>query len=204
MKILCFLRGIVEKITKKNCGRCKHCLEGISCDNFQRYYKCASSIYPKMFEPKENIKEKINMESKTNFNIGDRVCAGDWIEGIIVNIENDIASVEFETAGGGGCLPFELNELIHVPIRIATLRATKSAHGTVNVMIQNCSREVVTLLSRFDVWKSNGRYEYDKNNTNERAKIWFECPMEFLDFIESSMGSAAFERMGVEEFYIEH
>ena len=138
------------------------------------------------------------------FNIGDKVYAGDWCEGIIVDIRDNIADVEFETAGGGGCLPFGLNELEYVPNRVATLRTFRSVHGTVNVVIQNCSPEVATLLWRFDVWKSNGRFEYDENKTNERPKIWFECPMEFLDFVESSMGRACFQRMGVEEFYIEH
>ena len=138
------------------------------------------------------------------FNIGDKVCASDWCEGIIVDIRDNIADVEFETAGGGGRLPFGLNELEYVPNRVATLRTFRSVHGTVNVVIQNCSPEVVTLLWRFDVWKSNGRFEYDENKTNERPKIWFECPMEFLDFVESSMGRACFQRMGVEEFYIEH
>ena len=138
-----------------------------------------------------------------NFNIGDKVHAGDWCEGIIVDIRDNVADVEFETAGGGGCLPFELNELEYIPKRVATLRTFRSPHGTVNVIIQNCTSEVTTLLQRFDVWKSNGRFEYDENKTNERPKIWFECPMEFLDFVESSMGRACFQRMGVEEFYIE-
>lgn len=84
----------------------------------------------------------------------------------------------------------------------ATLTAFKSPHGTVNVVIQNCSDEVATLLWRFDVWKSNGRFEHDANKPKERPKIWFECPMEFLNFVESSMGRAALQRMGVEEFYI--
>lgn len=47
-----------------------------------------------------------------NFKIGD--CVGvkdDFIEGEIVNIEEDVAYVEFRTAGGGGCLPFKLSEL---------------------------------------------------------------------------------------------
>ena len=139
-----------------------------------------------------------------SFKVGDRVYANDWCEGTIVEIENDVAHIEFSTDGGGGCLPFGLDELEHIPNRVATLRAFKSIHGTVNVVIQNCSSEVTTLLHRFDVWKSNGRFEYDENKPKERAKIWFECPMEFLDFVESSMGRACFQRMGVEEFYIEH
>jgi hypothetical protein len=137
-----------------------------------------------------------------DFKIGDKVYAGDWCEGTIIYIKDNVADVDFETAGGGGCLPFSLNELVHVPKRTATLAASKSVHGTVNVMIQNCSAEVTTLMWRFDVWKSKGRFDYDKSKPNEQAKIWFECPIEFLDFIESSMGRACFERMGVEEFSI--
>ena len=139
-----------------------------------------------------------------SFEVGDRVYAGDWCEGIIVDIRDDVAYVEFEAAGGGGCLPFGLNTLEYIPTRVATLRTFRSPHGTVNVIIQNCSPEVTTLLWRFDVWKSNGRFEYDESKPRERAKIWFECPMDFLDFVESSMGRACFQRMGVEEFYIEH
>ncbi len=139
-----------------------------------------------------------------NFEIGDKVYVDDWCEGIIVDINGELADVEYSTEGGGGCFLFRLDELEYVPNRVATLRAFKSVHGTVNVIIQNCSPEVTTLLHRFDVWKSNGRFEYDKNKPKERAKIWFECPMEFLNFVESSMGRACFQRMGVEEFYIEH
>lgn len=86
--------------------------------------------------------------------------------------------------------------------RIATLQAFKSVHGTVHVVIQNCPAEVATLLHRFDVWQSHGNYKY--NNTTERAEIWFECPMEFFDFVGSNMGRTAFRRMGVAEFYIGH
>ena len=55
-KLLCLIRNIIERITNKHCDRCKHCLEGISCDNYQRYCKCVSGIYPKGFEPKEEAK----------------------------------------------------------------------------------------------------------------------------------------------------
>ena len=79
---------------------------------------------------------------------------------------------------------------------------SRSVHGTVNVVIQNCSLEVATLLWRFDVWKSKGRFEYNENKPKERPKIWFECPMEFIHFVCSDLGRAAFQRMGVEEFYI--
>lgn len=139
-----------------------------------------------------------------DFKVGDKVYASDWCEGIIVDIDGEFAYVEFSMGNGGGCLPFGLNELEHIVNSVAILRAFKSVHGTVNVVIQNCSPEVTTLLHRFDVWKSNGRFEYDENKPKERARIWFECPMEFLDFVESSMGRACFQRMGVEEFYIEH
>lgn len=50
------LRIIIEKITKKTCNNCIHCLGGYTCDNIQRYARCTSSIYPNGFESK-NIKK---------------------------------------------------------------------------------------------------------------------------------------------------
>lgn len=47
------------------------------------------------------------------FKVGDYVYASDWCYGVIVRIEDNIVDVEFETAGGGGTLPFELSELKH-------------------------------------------------------------------------------------------
>lgn len=85
----------------------------------------------------------------------------------------------------------------------ATMKVFKSVHGTVHVVIQNCSAEIVTLLHRFDVWGSNGNYKYDETKPKERAEIWFECPMEFIDFVKSSMGRYALQRMGVKEFHID-
>lgn len=138
------------------------------------------------------------------FNVGDKVYVSDYIKGTIVDIDGEFAMVEFSTDTGCGTLSCHVDNLKLVPIRIATLCAFKSVHGTANVVIQNCSPEVTTLLHRFDIWKSDGRYEYDETKPDERAKIWFECPMEFFDFIESSMGRACFERMGVEHFEISH
>lgn len=49
-----------------------------------------------------------------NFKIGDHVSVkDDFINGKIVDIREGTAYVEFRTAGGGGCLPFELAELAH-------------------------------------------------------------------------------------------
>ena len=136
-----------------------------------------------------------------NFEVGDHVYASDWGEGIIVSIheEDQEALVEMDTGNFGGLLPFEFNELKHVIKRKAMLKAFKSCHKSVNVIIQNCSAEVVTLLHRLDIWHSNGNYKYDENKPEERAEIWFELPMEFLDFIRSEMGRKCFQRMGVEE-----
>lgn len=48
------------------------------------------------------------------FKVGDRVYAEeDFIYGRIVEIEEDLAYVEFRTPGGGGCLPYKLLELSH-------------------------------------------------------------------------------------------
>lgn len=48
-----------------------------------------------------------------DFKVGDCVYASDWCYGVIVEIKNDIAHVEFEAGCGGGCLPFALDELKH-------------------------------------------------------------------------------------------
>lgn len=48
------------------------------------------------------------------FKVGDRVYAeDDFIYGRIVEIEKDVAHVEFRIPGGGGCLPYKLSELEH-------------------------------------------------------------------------------------------
>ena len=136
---------------------------------------------------------------------GDTVIAQGIGEGKIIYISTDnIADVEFNTVNGGGTLQYHLSELQYVPKRTARLEAYASCHGTVNVIIQNCSLEVSTLLWRFDIWKSKGNFKFDETKPNERAKILFECPIEFFEFIKSSMGRTCFERMGVEEFYIKH
>ena len=48
-----------------------------------------------------------------DFKVGDKVYASDWCYGEIIRIEDNIADVEFETAGGGGTTLFELSELRH-------------------------------------------------------------------------------------------
>lgn len=45
------------------------------------------------------------------FEIGDKVYAGDWFYGTIVDIDGDIAFCEFETERGGGTLAFKFREL---------------------------------------------------------------------------------------------
>lgn len=44
-----------------------------------------------------------------------------------------------------------------------TLKVFKSPHGTVNVVIQNCPPEVMTLLCQLDIWESHGNFKYNKN-----------------------------------------
>ena len=36
------------------------------------------------------------------------------------------------------------------------------------------------------------------------AKIWFECPMEFLDFIKTPIGEEALHRLGIEKIEVEN
>ena len=45
------------------------------------------------------------------FRVGDWVYAEDWCFGQIVYIGDNFAYVEFHTGTGGGCMPFELDEL---------------------------------------------------------------------------------------------
>ena len=85
----------------------------------------------------------------------------------------------------------------------ASLRAFRSPHNTLNVVVQNCSNEVTTFLSRLDIWKSGGKFEYNTLNKKEKPTIWFECPIEFLEFIKSDIVKECFKRMGVNEFQLE-
>ena len=46
-----------------------------------------------------------------DFQVGDWVYASDWCYGQIVDIDGDLISVEFDTAGGGGTWTFEMHEV---------------------------------------------------------------------------------------------
>ena len=46
MRIRYILRNIVERITRKSCDRCCHCIDGVFCDNYKRYSECTANIYP--------------------------------------------------------------------------------------------------------------------------------------------------------------
>lgn len=87
---------------------------------------------------------------------------------------------------------------------VATMEIFKSVHGTVHVVVQNCSEHVNDFLSLFDVWKSHGNYKYDGLESWERAKIWFECPIEFFDFIKSPIGKETLHRLGIEKIEVEN
>lgn len=50
----------------------------------------------------------------SKFKIGDWVYASDWCYGQIVELtDTDVAYVEFQTYGGGGCTSFDIEELYH-------------------------------------------------------------------------------------------
>ena len=51
----------------------------------------------------------------TDFKIGDWFYAHDWCYGQITDIDDEVACVEFETAGGGGSYTFELSDLSKAP-----------------------------------------------------------------------------------------
>lgn len=61
------------------------------------------------------------------FKVGDWVYAEDWCYGQIVDIEDNLAHVEYDTGTGGGCMPFELSELelAKPPKKMVTLRITE-------------------------------------------------------------------------------
>lgn len=52
MRIRYIVRNIVERITRKSCDRCCHCIDGVFCDNYKRYSECTANIYPDGFEQK--------------------------------------------------------------------------------------------------------------------------------------------------------
>lgn len=133
------------------------------------------------------------------FKICDRVLAYGLYEGTIIDIDGDNVIIGTKS----GTINCHVDELELVPERIPIFKVFKTVNNTVNVMIQNCSPSVASFLWRFDIWNSNGNFKYDENKPKEKPEIWFECPIEFLDFIESAMGKECFKRMGVKEFYIE-
>ena len=144
-----------------------------------------------------------------SFKSGDRVYLPtfDGYEGVIREVypEECAACVEVEMHNGSCCFPFAFEEMqLITKERIPTMEIFKSVHGTVHVVVQNCSAYVNDFLSLFDVWKSGGNYKYDEVESWERAKIWFECPMEFMDFIESDMGRIALRRLGIEKIEVRH
>lgn len=47
------LQIIIEKLTGKTCDKCKHCINGVSCDNVTRYADCVSKVFPVGYEPKD-------------------------------------------------------------------------------------------------------------------------------------------------------
>lgn len=138
-----------------------------------------------------------------NFNVGDKVYTNNWDEGIIIEIlDNGNVLVEFTA----NIAEFSLNELKlkYIPKKKSTLYVYErsSFHRVVDVMIQNCSTEVVNILQKFDIDQSAGRIEYDENKPDEEPKIWFTCPSKFSDFVESRIGDTFFKRMGVDEITI--
>lgn len=50
-----------------------------------------------------------------DYKVGDWVYAGDWCYGRIVYLNDEEVHVEYETAGGGGCAPFERDQISPAP-----------------------------------------------------------------------------------------
>lgn len=63
------------------------------------------------------------------FKVGNHVYAEeDFIYGRIVELDGDLAYVEFRTPGGGGCLPYKLSELEHEKWCITTKLFENETH----------------------------------------------------------------------------
>lgn len=102
------------------------------------------------------------------FKSGDKVyIKEEGLEGIIVELHEDTAFVEFTTSGGGGCLEFELSELEHVCWCITTDNITHD--------------ETVYLGWQNPVWDEDGYFWTSKevvskiintNNTKEHPFIF--------------------------------
>lgn len=138
-----------------------------------------------------------------SFKRGDRVVIKSLNnrKGIITEIFPEIGKASVSL--GHVTMFFPLEEL-SVYSGVATMEIFKSVHNTIDVVVQNCSEHVNDFLSLFDVWESHGNYKYDGLESWERAKIWFECPMEFLDFIKSPIGERALHRLGIEKIEVEN
>lgn len=76
----------------------------------------------------------------------------------------------------------------------ATLVAS-TGYGMTFVTLYNCSDKVVSLMSMFAVHQGVSGIEY---HCSGEERPYFLCPLELLDFIDSSLGRTLFERVGVE------
>lgn len=86
--------------------------------------------------------------------------------------------------------------------KISTLEASEGKYGMTSVVLANCTKEVISLITLLSIHQGISCYQCDKENTIENPKICFFCPTEFLNFIDTDMGRTLFERMGVQDIVI--
>lgn len=76
--------------------------------------------------------------------------------------------------------------------------ASKSVHGTCNVINYSGDSTVNSFLSKFDVWGSNGSTKFHNGDPYSWVDFWFECSKEFFEMLHTETMKRAFKHMGVE------
>lgn len=75
--------------------------------------------------------------------------------------------------------------------------AFKNVHGMITVInFDATNNEVNSFLGKFDGWGGHGEYKISTDRNHQ--EVWFECPKEFFDMLQTELFKKAFERMGVE------
>ena len=74
----------------------------------------------------------------------------------------------------------------------------QSPHGTTSVVNYDYKNEAVnTLLSYFDIWGGKGELKQGIEENGRYNEMWFECPRDFLEVIQSNSFLNTLNRLGV-------
>ena len=91
------------------------------------------------------------------------------------------------------------------PRRRKYVRVFESANGTVNV-VNYCAdnNSLNEFLHNFDAWNGYGRYRLSAPMKCEGTfyqEVWFEMPIDFMDFAKTNLFKLVMERFDVEILY---